>query len=884
MENTKSKYYYYKQVFLYSLVVACIITVPFVVVEWIKTGHPVFLYYGDYNAQQICFYRHAVECVHNGSLRWDWLTDLGSNFVGSYSYYMLGSPFFWFMCLFPASCAPYLMGPVYIIKYVCAALIAYAYLQRFVKNKYYAVLGSLLYAFCGFQIYNTFFNQFHEVVALFPLLLLGMEELVNNDRRGLFAVAVALNAMCNYFMFAGQVVFCIMYFIARILCKDFNITLGKLGALVFEAVLGVVMSLCLFLPGGLALVGNTRVARSYDEIANMLVWHSSNHPYWYRYGHILESLFFPPDIASRTNFFYGHSERWASNAAYVPMFGLTGLFALLGQKKCRTWLKVLCIVLLVCMFVPILNSSFVLFNSSYYARWIYIAIFMLVLATIIALDRPTTRWKGAILTYLAASAAIFIPIGLRWYSDVNETKLDFKLGSTPFPERMWLCVLVVLVSCGFMWFMFTRKRGKELFEKTLLLGMCCIIVVYSAIHITNGKQHSWSSDFMVDRAINGNVELPQDEDFYRIDFYRDDNTSTLDNLGLYWGYPSIECFHTVVPASIMTFYPKIGVSRSVGSRAETELYGLRGFTSVKYSFVNKASTKKNDIEGWTYYGNQAGFDIYTNDNYIGMGFYYTEFMTETQFEKVAKADRHALLCRYLVVPDSEAEYYSRFMTEVKYKDDNYLSANYANYVASVEDRREMTVDGFEYDSHGFKAQISLDEPQIVFFSVPDDQSIKFEILGVTIDLGGGWTATVNGQKTDIKTVTYGFMAVECGAGDNVIEFCYVAPGLVIGLICTGAGILILIVYLLIRRKLGKKPSYKFFSESYYSDEDDETEVADDETSVEDDADPDLNNPPPQTTPEYGKKRRIGLAIASVLFVIAVLVFVLVIMYFTNNHK
>ena len=52
------------------------------------------IYYGDYNVQQIPFYEHCVRMVHEGNFGWDWLADLGANFIGSYSYYLLGSPFF----------------------------------------------------------------------------------------------------------------------------------------------------------------------------------------------------------------------------------------------------------------------------------------------------------------------------------------------------------------------------------------------------------------------------------------------------------------------------------------------------------------------------------------------------------------------------------------------------------------------------------------------------------------------------------------------------------------------------------------------------------------------------------------------------------------------
>lgn len=64
---------------------------------------------------------------------------------------------------------------------------SYFYIKRFVKDQYYAVIGSILYAFSGFAVYNIFFNHFHEVIVFFPLLLIGVEELVTNNRKGLFA-------------------------------------------------------------------------------------------------------------------------------------------------------------------------------------------------------------------------------------------------------------------------------------------------------------------------------------------------------------------------------------------------------------------------------------------------------------------------------------------------------------------------------------------------------------------------------------------------------------------------------------------------------------------------------------------------------------------------
>lgn len=605
----ESKYYYYCKTFWYSLAVACLITIPFIIWEWAQTGHGIFLYYGDYNAQQIAFYKHCVEMVRSGDLSWDWYTDMGSNFVGSYSYYMLGSPFFWIMCLFPSSWAPYLMGPMYIVKYVVAALIAYAYLQRWVKNKDYAVLGALLYAFCGFQIYNTFFNQFHEVVALFPLLLIGMEEYIQNNRKGVFAIAVCLNAMVNYFMFAGQVAFCIIYFLFRFSDRSFRVTLKKFLGLALEAVIGAAMSMILFLPGALALLGNDRTSRSFsaDDWEKMLAWFKNGGLYWQRYGQILESYFFPPDIPSRVNFFHGHTERWASISAYLPLFGMTGVFAFFTTKR-RGWLKALIPFLVVCSFVPALNSIFFLGNSSYYARWMYLMVLMMVVATIIALDNKASRWKGALTASLVSIAAIAVPLGLLWYDDPATDATDVQLGRAPFPVRFWIYTAIAAAGIVLLWYVIKHFRGTKIFSKALLLTTCLCIVVYSCVHIVNGKEHSHTSDFMVHEVIGGeDVILPDPgEEFYRIDFYRTSNISTIDNLNIYWRYPSIECFHTVVPPSLMTFYDLLGYNRSVGSRTYSSWYGLRAMTSTEYSFIRTVTNKREEKLFWE--GTLAGLE------------------------------------------------------------------------------------------------------------------------------------------------------------------------------------------------------------------------------------------------------------------------------------
>jgi len=883
--DKESPWHFYRMVFIYSFIVSACITLPFIIFELFKTGSAVFLYYGDYNAQQIPFYRHVVGAVHEGAFGWDWYTDLGSNFIGSYSYYMLGSPFFWLTACFPASWVPYLMAPMYMVKYIVASLLAYCYLQRFVKNKNYAVIGALLYSFSGFQIYNTFFNQFHDVVAFFPLLLIGMEEFVQNDRRGLFAAAVTVNALINYFMFAGQAVFCIIYFMFRITDKKFRITIKKFLWLAAEAVLGFMMSMFMFLPAALALSGNGRVGRTYtgniadlfenlykgvvgiftgdktdyfakakSQFETLFLWKHSGELYWQRYGQIFESYFFPPDIPSRVNFFYGHETRWASISMYMPLFSMSGVFALFTVKG-RRWLKKITVFLIVCSFFPLLNSMFFLFNSSYYARWLYMMTLMFALGTCVALEDARTRWKGPVAVTTAVCTAVAVPLGLFWY--YSEDNKKYQLGYPPFMGRFVLYVGIALLGLALTAWLIRRKRGTKNFTNAVLVCLCAMTVLYGCVHIINGKQHSHDSNFLVDDCIEAEISLPDPADgFYRIDQYRDSSISTIDNLGLYWHYPSMECFHTVVPPSIMDFYPKVKVERNVGSRADSSLYGLRAFLSVKYSFIRETSNKRKEVsskdpdtgetvmtgeytekhkaKGFVYFDSQNDFDIYINENMLPMGFAYDEFMTESDFEKAySESERHLALCSYLVVPDDKADYYAQFMTRVlgphpEYSDSegksvtvkNYLAANDTNFKKSVGARRAMSCDSFAYSSSGFTAHIELEKPAVVFFSVPYEEY--------------GWSAKVNGADAEVLKTFYGFVSVKCEAGSSDIEFDYTTPGLLVGgrirfgeadvtipvsgLAITLAGLVLFLLYMAyFKYAKREKCEYGLVKNSYYDD-------------------------------------------------------------------
>ena len=281
----------------------------------------IFLYYGDFNSQQMMFYQHSNEVVKNIGIGWDWGTDLGANFIGSYSFYLLGSPFFWLTTLFPLSWVAYLMPWMLALKTAVAAVCAYAYIRRFVTNTSAAFIGGMLYAFSGFQTYNVFFNHFHDATAFFPLLLLALELLVQENKKGPFAIAVALCATISYFFFVCEVVFTIIYFFIRLTDKEFKITGRKFLCLAFEAVAGFLISFAILLPSVMDMIQNPRL-NSYLYGMDMAIY-SEN----VRIPRIIQAFFMLSDMPARVNILNSDKARWASLAGYLPMFSMCGVIA-----------------------------------------------------------------------------------------------------------------------------------------------------------------------------------------------------------------------------------------------------------------------------------------------------------------------------------------------------------------------------------------------------------------------------------------------------------------------------------------------------------------------------------------------------------------------------
>ena len=745
-----------------------------------------FHYAGDFNSQQISFYRYMNGFVKGagypdsafaGAPRntFSWATDLGSGVMNAYSFYLYGSPFFWLSVLLPQSWLPYMMVPLLVFKFGVAGGGAYLYLRRYVKNANYAVLGACLYALSGFAVYNVFFNHFVDVVALFPYLLWALDEAIYEDRHGLFAFWVAVNLLNNYFFFVGQVIFLCIYFVCKLTAKDFRLTGRKFGHLLWESVLGVAMGCLLLFPAVLSLLQNPRT------IDLSSGWGFLTYAKVQQYLAILLSWILPPDSPYLTSVWSEGVIKWTSMTAYLPLCSLAGAMAYWRSRKADSKKRIVA-VCAVCALVPVLNSAFYALNSSYYARWYYMPTLILAAMTVNALEDPDIDLDAPArgIGWIMLATLVFAVVPVR--DDTTET---WSFGVLKNPGQFFAVLGFGLLGLMLYRVLCSKWRQDSRFAQRMTAAVLVFACAFTMVHIGIGKFGQWHTDSdLVEQDTNALLlknDLPEGD--YRIDTYK-----IHDNIGMWLDKSCLQYFGSTAAPSILSFYPGLGVKRDVRSEPEITNYALRGLLSVEYLITTpekRESFEDEADEGWTYLADVDGYTLYHNDNYVPMGFTYDYYVTEATYETSIKTLRSNLLLRALVLEDEDVKAYGQYLTELS--EDMLNDLHYDSYTQDCADRRAHSCSVFQMNNAGFHAEITMDKANLVFFSVPYDD---------------GFTAYVNGEKTDILQVDEGLMAVLCPAGASSIDFVYQAAGLSASRVVTAVAIPVWVVYVacFVRRK------------------------------------------------------------------------------------
>lgn len=552
---------YLIQTMLFSLISACIIFGYFI----FKSGG-FFTVVDDFNAQQLPFATAVWNMLHSGDVgEWSWNIDLGSSFITTFSFYDLGSPFIWLSLLAPRGVFPYLAGFLYIIKYVTAATTAYLYLRLFVDKHQWAVIGALVYAFSGYQTTNLEFFHFHDVVAIFPLLLWGLEMSMKDRKyRPAFVLTIFINCLLNYFFFVGEVVFLVIYYLIRYRKLPVRQFVSGIFTCALCGVLGVGMAAILFLPNIVYVLGNSR-GQNKLHLEN-LAYDSAG------LLHIVKGLLFPGE--SMREFGAVIRQTWGSTSAYLPFFGISMVIAYVKGKK-KTWLSDLLWILGIISLFPLSGSIFLLFSESN-QRWWYMFVLALALATAKVLenteDYPVIKSS---MLYMAILSIFYFTLRLvKW--NANGDSIVFDKG------RFTLYYLVALA--GPLIFCVLKRLKWNSYKNLLAFTMCgCILTTALTLHFYRSAGSGYDKQYK--ENFEAGLQLKTIDEQYRYNSISNELMINGDAAG-------IGVFCTTVENSSRKFDSLFDHYSSNSTQNKYDVPGLSELLAGKYEIVRDSGYKK----------------------------------------------------------------------------------------------------------------------------------------------------------------------------------------------------------------------------------------------------------------------------------------------------
>lgn len=168
------------------------------------------------------FTEFREKLAEGGSLLYTWNLGLGSDFLAHYAYY-LASPLNWLLILCPKMLVIEFMTLTIWIKIGLAGLFFFWFLkerfgltdseERYVaKMAVPAIVFATAYAFSGFVAAYYWDVMWMDCVALTPLVVVGLERLVKQNKPALYYVSLSITILSNFYMGYILCIFLVLYF------------------------------------------------------------------------------------------------------------------------------------------------------------------------------------------------------------------------------------------------------------------------------------------------------------------------------------------------------------------------------------------------------------------------------------------------------------------------------------------------------------------------------------------------------------------------------------------------------------------------------------------------------------------------------------------------
>lgn len=503
-------------------------------------GDESFLHSDMYH-QYMPFFSEFLHKLREGrSLFYSWNVGMGENFLALYVYY-LASPFNWFVVLFPEGLLMEYMSYLIILKIGLCALTFTVYLRRHFHTDHPSVLFfSWFYALSGFIAAYNWNIMWLDCIFLAPLIILGLELLVQEKKSTLYCITLALSILSNYYISIMLCIFLVLYFI-MLLCTTKN-AYRAIGRFFLYSLLAGGMAAILLIPELCALYFTEfsdfnfpKTVRSYFSVIDMLARHS---------------------VGVATEQGLNH---WPNIYCGVAVMFLLPLYVMNRKISLREKVGRLALLgfMLISFSTNILNFIWHGLNypDSLPARQSFLYIFLLLVLCFEAVLKTEGNRTSELVRCFCGSV-VFI---LLCEKLITDTKM--------FPFGVFWFTLLFLAVYASLLYYYRKFTGPDSASgartlHSLALLTAAIVILESGLNmfttsVSTTSRSKYLSGHEAYRTLTSRLR-EKDPDFYRIEKF----SRVTKNDGTMIGYPTASVFSSTANAHVGDFYEKLGMSHS----------------------------------------------------------------------------------------------------------------------------------------------------------------------------------------------------------------------------------------------------------------------------------------------------------------------------------
>lgn len=356
-------------------------------------------------------------------------TYLGTDNIGSNSYYGLFDPFLLWTFIFPRNWMPQLFVFASMAKGVFSAFALRAYLKYMGISEKSSRVGAAAFAFCGYINFMVGFPSFMSMACTVPLILLGIEFVIKEQKPLCLVISIFLLGIISFFFLIVLCVWGVLYAMWRyfwtIKSRDVAKNFAVIGMGVASFAAGIMMSAPILLPslretmlsgrtasGGMAYLGvlissiKSFDIKTFFKYMFMPVGGNTGRELQGLFGFFYPTcnyLWLPLAKGTMNGGSYTYDSWTASLFCYTPITIL--MFCSLIRSARKKQFQSL-IVFALCSYLLLTNFAyyfFFCFSGDGYGRWYIVLVPSIIYLAAKELDeiKDTPRWElpmGSLLT------------------------------------------------------------------------------------------------------------------------------------------------------------------------------------------------------------------------------------------------------------------------------------------------------------------------------------------------------------------------------------------------------------------------------------------------------------------------------------------------------